>query len=178
MIIPPQVFILITGPGIVLHEIAHRFMCDIYNIPVYEINYLSIEEDYCGRVMHQKIDNFFQDFFIGFAPLFFNSCIAMFLLIPLSVCAKSDFLMETTFNYFTFIMYYIASWIGLMASFHAMPSNTDVKNLLMYKNSKISKKLIGLLVHVVALFNLDFVGSIMRSLYTMLLMKIITLIFI
>ena len=39
MIIPGPIIALLTFPGVIVHEFAHKLFCDIFNVPVYYVNY-------------------------------------------------------------------------------------------------------------------------------------------
>jgi|SRR4030095_7464075 len=120
MIISGPAFALFTFPGVIMHEIAHRFMCDILQIPVYEINYFSGGETQAGHVCHHKTNNVNHDLLIGFAPLIINSFFCMLFTLP-----YGSTLMITgagIVNYQSMFIY----WVGISMGVHAFPSNHDL----------------------------------------------------
>jgi hypothetical protein len=120
MIISGPAFALLTFPGVIMHEIAHRFMCDILQIPVYDINYFSGGDTQAGHVCHYKTDNVNHDLLIGFAPLIINSLFCMLFTLP-----YSSTLMITKAG----IVHYPSMflwWVGLSIGAHAFPSNHDL----------------------------------------------------
>ena len=162
----------ITCPGIVLHEISHRFVCDLYKIPVYHVNYFSLDSESSGKVIHEKTHKLSQAFFIGMAPFFINSFIAMLLTIPYRICLGSMSLRNPSSNIFINILYIVISWVGVTAGMHAIPSNQDLKGLKNFAHTKISKFFITILISCVAIFNIPTIGLLLRFIYTIILMLV------
>jgi hypothetical protein len=130
--IPGPVITLLTFPGVVMHEIAHRFMCDVLLIRVYNINYFSMGDKQAGYVEHEKTESIMHDFLIGFAPLFVNSFFCMIFTLPYSstVHIAGDAISNPAITF----LY----WIGLSMGIHAFPSDQDVANIsLLAKNSNL-----------------------------------------
>src|SRR3989339_1346123 len=125
--IPGQIIYLLTFPGVILHEIAHRFVCDMLGVRVYHVCYFSLSKEASGYVMHENITSAFHVFLIAIAPLFINSIICMLLLFPFGF-AK---ILDTTFIFEEFtinnIIHYLVIWAGFSIGYHAMPSNVDMQ---------------------------------------------------
>ncbi|MGZ6251399.1 MAG: hypothetical protein ACXWL2_05185 [Candidatus Chromulinivorax sp.] len=172
IIIPKQLIALITFPGIILHEISHRFMCDIFNIPVYQIDYFALEEDSVGKVIHQKIYSYRKSFFIAMAPLFINTFIAMLLTIPLSICSSTNGIIPASSNFLINFLFKIISWMGFTIGLHAIPSNQDVNNLKELAHTKTLKIFTYILIKIIAIFNIAFIGFWMRIFYVSLIMAL------
>jgi len=109
---------LITFPGIILHEWAHKFFCDRTKIPVYKTCYFRLGNP-AGYVIHGQVDNYGKAFLISTAPFLVNTTIAVILffiavIIPLGLIA------------------YILYWLGLSIAMHSFPSSQDADNLWDY----------------------------------------------
>ncbi len=130
MFIPGELIALLTFPGVILHEIAHRFMCDILKVKVYDVKYFAIGSTRAGHVYHHKTDNSYHDFLIGFAPLFINSFFCIIFTFPYTstvVIAN-----EGTFDYASIFLY----WVGISMGACAFPSNQDIENVLASPKNK------------------------------------------
>lgn len=124
MIIPGPLVALLTFPGVVMHEIAHRFMCDILCVPVYDVSYFSIGDTRAGHVAHHKTDNLKYVLLISFAPLFINSFFCMFFTLPYA--STIVITGEGISTYPSLFLY----WVGISMGANAFPSNQDVDNAL------------------------------------------------
>lgn len=119
---------LLTLPGLIIHEIAHRFICDILDIPVYKVQYYEISpKKLSGCVVHAPPPDCFHQFLICLAPFFINSLFCMVFTFPfiISYTFFSVSLIEGGVEYFAIIM----AWIGITASLHAFPSDQDIEVL-------------------------------------------------
>jgi len=132
---------LITFPGIILHEWAHKFFCDRTNVPVYKTCYFRLGNP-AGYVIHGPVDNYGKAFLISTAPFLVNTTIAVILffiavIIPLGLIA------------------YILYWLGLSIAMHSFPSSQDADNLWDYsKKSWRRNPLVPLSFPVVGLIKL------------------------
>jgi hypothetical protein len=167
--IPGWLVSILTFPGIVFHEIAHRFFCDIYNIPVFKIVYLSpFSDEHSGCVVHAQTKRFKHVFFISTAPLLFNSLIFMLCTFPfgIKVCLGSYGIFWE--NSLVEIAYFFITWIGLCASIHLFPSEKDMShlhNIQTPKNSHFSTIFAILIIKYINLMNFPLLGIIPRLIY-------------
>jgi len=123
-----KILAILTFPGIIVHEWAHKTMCNLFNIKVYKVNYLSLRGNINGYVLHDKPENYFQAFLISVGPLFLNSLIAIiFTFIAL------NFYIENTF------IFSLLLWISFSVGLHAFPSNGDADSLLSYSKACLKK---------------------------------------
>jgi hypothetical protein len=122
--IPACVIALATFPGVILHEIAHKFFCDIYRVPVYEVKYFAASKN-AGHVIHEPIDNSKKNAIIGLAPLLINSIVCVLFLIPHFL----PFLMGSSFvsTYTPLDIFLI--WVGLSCGLNALPSEADLAHI-------------------------------------------------
>ena len=109
---------LITFPGIILHEWAHKFFCDRTGVPVHKICYFRLGNP-AGYVIHDQIDNYGKAFLIATAPFLVNTTIAVIVffiavILPLGLAA------------------YILYWLGISIAMHSFPSSQDADNLWSY----------------------------------------------
>jgi hypothetical protein len=106
---------LLTFPGIILHEWAHKFTCDRVHVPVLKVCYFRLGNP-AGYVVHGDVDNYGKSFLIATAPFLMNTIIALIffliaVIIPLGVAA------------------YILCWLGIAVAMHSFPSDQDADNL-------------------------------------------------
>ena len=47
-----KVVSILTFPGVILHEYAHKLACEYYGVPVYDVKYFSFKLDKDGWVVH------------------------------------------------------------------------------------------------------------------------------
>ncbi|MGE0009671.1 MAG: hypothetical protein AB7F19_03945 [Candidatus Babeliales bacterium] len=170
--IPGEFIALLTFPGIIMHEISHRFMCDVFNIPVYEVNYFKIFSKTAGHVLHGRIVNVKHNVLVALAPLFFNSIICILFTFPLTSvfwCRLHPYSALTP-------LYIFLWWIGISAGAQAFPSNQDVNNVITAAedNSHFGLKFLSYVIRI-----LNFLSALWLSfLYAILISLILpTLIF-
>jgi len=165
IIIPGELISLLTFPGVVLHEIAHRFFCDINDVPVYEIRYFRLLSRRAGHVIHADTPSLGAGLAIAFAPLIINSLVCMLLTIPLGYAA----FLGTGFALKLSMGQILLLWLGYSIGFNAIPSNQDVHGLQSLAKSFLSEVLVFSLQSIVYVFNLPFVGFWLQIGYALLL---------
>lgn len=147
--IPGVLISLVTFPGVIMHEISHRFMCDLFHVPVYEIGYFNIFSKTAGHVQHGHVEKLKHNLMISLAPLFFNSILCMLLTLPFN---SMLIIPVWTKSYFT-PLYLILWWIGISMGANAFPSNQDVNNVIMAAEDNTYFSL-RLLSYIIRLLNL------------------------
>jgi hypothetical protein len=126
--IPGVVISIITFPGIIVHEMAHRFFCDIAKVPVYEVRYFRIANP-PGYVVHGEPGSLKDSFLISVGPFIINSLLCMALTLPYVFPTKMGADPGFEIN--------MLAWMGLSIGMHAFPSNQDMKSFTnQVKNSK------------------------------------------
>lgn len=160
---------LVTFPGVILHEIAHRLACDLQDVPVYAIDYYSAGSKIAGHVIRQPTDSFRKALFIGIAPFIVNSLICMFLTVPqgISFHLGTHFMLDG--HSVLLWTQGIVAWVGFSAGFHAIPSNQDVKGLINKSESGISNLLTAVMTLVFAACNAPYIGFFLKVGYAYLL---------
>lgn len=157
--LPGELVSLFTFPGVVLHEIAHRFFCDLTHTPVYGINYFVIDEKVAGRVIHGQPTKWIYKFLISIGPLIINTIVCMMFTFPYG-CKHILNIGTTPFS--ESLGYYIITWIGFSVGFHAIPSNQDMKGLSEEATNIFAEAGTLLLSGIIWLFNVDYIGPIFK----------------
>lgn len=118
MFIPGIITSLLTFPGIIIHEIAHRFFCDLAKVPVYEICYIRFE-DPMGYVVHGPIEDIRHAFLISVGPMIINTVLCSLLTFPVVFPMLS-------LGAFPSASDMLLLWLGISMGMHAFPSETDM----------------------------------------------------
>lgn len=121
--IPGKIISLITFPGVIVHEIAHKFFCDLLNIPVYEASYLPFKKS-SGYIKHENIVSVTKALIVTLGPLIINSILCMFLTFSASIPL---FILEATL---VNPLFYIIFWFGISIGMHALPSDIDIDSFI------------------------------------------------
>jgi hypothetical protein len=120
-IIPGWLIALFTFPGVVCHEMAHRFFCDSARVPVYAVSYIRVGNP-AGYVVHGPVKNLKDAFLISIGPLIVNtamcSLISFAAVVPIAILEVAD----------PSITSVVLMWVGVSMGMHAFPSNTDMDN--------------------------------------------------
>jgi len=106
---------IVTFPGIILHEWAHKFCCDRCHVPVLKTCYFRLGNP-AGYVIHGPVDNFGKAFLIATAPFLINT-----------VAAVAFFSVSVAF--LSGLSLYILCWLGISTAMHSFPSSQDADNL-------------------------------------------------
>jgi hypothetical protein len=106
---------LITFPGVIVHEWAHKFFCDRAGVPVAKVRYFRLGNP-AGYVIHAPATRYHHALLIDIAPLLLNTLFALVLF-----CAAM--LIEDR------IAIYVLCWLGISIGMHAFPSGEDANNL-------------------------------------------------
>ncbi|MDR1853555.1 MAG: metalloprotease family protein [Azoarcus sp.] len=121
MFIPGQLISVLTFPGIIVHEMAHKFFCDVCKVPVYEVSYFKFSRT-PGYVIHAPVANLLHSFLISICPLLINSLLCMVLtfsaFIPLVALGLKG----------VHPVFYVLMWLGISMGMHAFPSPQDAAN--------------------------------------------------
>lgn len=121
LFIPGFLIALVTFPGVIVHEIAHRFFCDLAGVPVYETRYFRLGNP-SGWVLHGKCDNLGAAFLITIGPLLLNTVLCS--LITFAAVIPILILEEDPVQPVSFLL----MWVGLSIGMHAIPSTQDGKS--------------------------------------------------
>jgi len=146
MKIPGWLISLLTFPGIILHEWAHKKFCDIANVKVYKVVYFNfnciIENEPPGYVIHERPTTYKQIFLISVGPLIINSLATILFGYLFQILGLNT--PETQNSLLTIIL----AWLALSFGIHAFPSDEDMKHI--FEASKIELAKGGSKLHYLA----------------------------
>lgn len=164
---------IFTFPGVIVHEVAHKFFCDVTNTPVYKVRYFRISHSNAGNIIHKEANSLKVGLLIGMGPFIVNSLVCMLLTIPIGYAN----LLETGFLISSFVRHGIVIWIGYSIGLHAIPNNAYVKNLDKLAKSNLSKVLIIMLQGIICLSNMIFIGFFFQIMYVYLISQLFPMLF-
>ncbi|HMA74765.1 MAG TPA: hypothetical protein VKP67_25225 [Xanthobacteraceae bacterium] len=119
-IIPGFLIAIVTFPGVIAHEVGHRFFCDLADVPVYEVCYFRIGNP-SGYVIHVPATSLRASFLVTIGPLIVNSvlcaviCFAPIIALNLDVADLPG-------------VFLLLLWLGISIGMHAFPSPQDAEN--------------------------------------------------
>lgn len=120
---PLYVLHLLTAPGVVLHEFAHRLVCTWLGVPVGEVVYFQLGSP-AGYVEHGQPRTWLQALFVAVAPFVVNLLVG--------VVAFTVALGTLEGGPRTAVLGGALVWLGLSGVVHSVPSPQDVGNLWNY----------------------------------------------
>lgn len=115
---------LLTFPGIVVHELAHKIFCNIARVQVYKVCYFRLGNP-SGFVIHEPAGSYGKALLIDIAPFLINTLISL-LLFTIAINLPSS------------QVAYLLYWLGISIAMHSFPSNSDADNI--WNQSKSSWK--------------------------------------
>ena len=117
---------LLTFPGVVLHEFAHKFFCDLFGVRVRKVCYFRFGNP-AGYVIHDRSDRFIHSFMIDVGPFIINTIMALF------SYSVARYYAQSLLHWFVF------AWFGVTFAYHSFPSKDDAKSLFKETNRHIKK---------------------------------------
>ena len=132
LFIPGALVSLLTFPGVILHELAHKLFCDWTGVKVHEVKYfkfrnvLSLRSGAAGWVIHEAPATWAQTFWISVGPLVVNSFVCIVLAFLHAQAQPDSFLA------------YLLSWIAICVGMHAFPSDHDAANVLVHSKQSLT----------------------------------------
>ncbi len=153
-IIPGILIAILTFPGVIIHELAHRLFCRLARVPVYEVCYFQFKNP-CGYVIHEAVDGPWRNLLICVGPFLLNTIIGMVILSPAAVEVIE-------FHNYTDPLALFLCWLGVSILMHAFPSSGDAKALYtsVIKNRNVNLFAKALVLPVIGLIYAGAVGSI------------------
>jgi hypothetical protein len=143
--IPGFVISILTFPGVIVHEFAHRFFADVAKVPVYKVSYFRLGNP-AGYVMHGHVNSLKKSFLISVAPFLVNSVLCMLItftsIIPIYILDAIN----------VSWVFYVLLWIGFSIGMHAFPSDTDTKNFLAVVKGEKHHKILVMFAHLFSWF--------------------------
>lgn len=153
MIFVPGIYImLITFPGVVVHEFAHQLFCRIFGVAIFEVKYFQMANP-AGYVSHEPVRNPIHQLFICIGPFLINTLLGLAIAFPAAVPV---FILGEG-NFLDFVMLYF----GFSIAMHAFPSIGDAKVIwdTVWNGEKTPLWLKVLTVPIVAMIYLGAAGS-------------------
>lgn len=145
MFIPGSIISLLTFPGVIVHEIGHRFFADRAGVPVYKVCYFRFGNP-AGYVIHGPVKGLGNAFLISVGPLILNT--ALCALIGLAAISPTFILYEMS----TQGAFLLLLWVGVSIGMHAIPSNEDLQNFVASVRAEKGSGVLTLAAHFFAGF--------------------------
>ncbi|KMT45876.1 hypothetical protein EL22_26620 [Halostagnicola sp. A56] len=128
-------FSLLTIPGVVVHEFAHKKACDLMGVPVVDVAYFRLGTP-AGYVTHREPDRYRESFVVSVAPFAFNTAVAFSLFVVLAAVVRSSGALEggigpgMTLPGEEIVATAVAlGWLGFSIGSQAFPSTGDARTL-------------------------------------------------
>jgi hypothetical protein len=135
--IPGWLVSLLTFPGVILHEWAHKKFCDLAKVKVHEVVYFNLdfigENEPAGYVIHERPTTYKQIFLISVGPLIINSLATILLGYLFQILGFNT--PETQNSLLAIIL----AWLALSVGMHAFPSDEDMKHILEASKIELAK---------------------------------------
>ena len=149
MIIPGFLISVVTFPGVIVHEFAHKLFCDLTGTKVYEVCYFRLGRP-AGYVRHGEPSNVWEHILIGIGPFFVNTAAGF----AIGVVATRPAFGKGGNE----IVGMALTWLAVSVAMHSFPSLGDAGGIwraVWRRRSPILAKLLGTpLVGVICLGSL------------------------
>ena len=146
--IPGFIISLITFPGVIVHEFAHKWFCRLTGTEVVEVCYFRFGNP-AGYVIHASPSTVWKQIFIGIGPAVINTVMGFLI----GLFAIRNVQLEAVGA--------VLTWLGVSIAMHAFPSTGDAKSIwraVWQKESPIGAKLVA--GPLVAIIFLGAIGSV------------------
>ncbi len=124
---------LVTFPGVIVHEFAHKKACDYADVPVLETCYFRVGTP-AGYVRHLEPERYRESFIISVAPFFVNSVVGFGLLVGYAILEAGMAGGEGTLGSASTLFL----WLGISIGAHSFPSTGDANTL--WNRSRAERK--------------------------------------
>jgi Putative zincin peptidase len=121
--IPGFLISLLTFPGVIVHEIAHRMFADLAKVPVYDVCYFRLGNP-AGYVIHGPASDLRKSLLISIGPLIVNT------LLCAVICFSAIFPIFILDAKIYSPVFGLLMWTGISIGMHAFPSNQDMNNFV------------------------------------------------
>lgn len=142
-LLPGWLIALLTFPGVIVHELAHKKFCEWFHVPVGKVVYFRLGNP-AGYVTHAEPETFSQAFWISTGPLLINSIQTVVL----------SFIAANAVTHYSGLWWFLI-WLAFSSGMHAFPSDQDMRLVLAAGKRSLIRD--GSLAY---LFSLPFVGLI------------------
>jgi hypothetical protein len=121
ILIPGFLISLLTFPGVILHEFAHKIVANLFGVKVLEVKYFlftfKLFGGEAGYVRHEIPSRYIESLCISAAPFLINSLATLLVGYFASTMDQSS------------VAYMFTIWLGISFGAHAFPSNQDMDNV-------------------------------------------------
>jgi hypothetical protein len=160
--IPRLAVVLMTFPGVIVHEFAHALFCKLFGIEIYEIRYFKFDptrpvnsraQGPIGYVISAPARNAWQSLMICLGPFIVNTVVGGLIAIPAAI-PVFQFGQGDALDFFL-------CWLGISIAMHAFPSPGDADTLwraIKSPKAPLAAKIVGL--PIMGLIYLGVVGSV------------------
>lgn len=146
---------LLTFPGVIVHEFAHKLFCQWTGTRVIQVCYFRYGNP-VGYVLHDIPNNIWKHILIDVGPFFVNTSISF--VMGLFITSLNPY--KTT-SEFENLFIAIGTWLSFSIAMHSFPSIGDAESIwsaIWQRGTPISARILG--VPLVTLIFLGAVGSI------------------
>ncbi len=147
--IPGFIITILTFPGVIIHELAHKLFCSFTGTKVLEVCYFRLGNP-AGYVIHEKPATVWQHILIGLGPLFVNTGFGLLL-----------GLLAMPFKESAPAVFGILFWLAISVAMHSFPSTGDAKSIwhaVWHRDAPVFAKLVG--TPLVGMIFLGAIGSV------------------
>ena len=148
MFVPGILISILTFPGVIVHEFAHQFFCQLLRVAVVDVCYFRVGNP-AGYVIHETPRKFWHQILIAIGPFLVNSLIGAILSFPAAIHSyfSTSGLLDT-----------VMLWLGISIAMHSFPSSGDAHSL--WQSTKQSPLVMRLISFpIVSLIYIGAVGS-------------------
>jgi hypothetical protein len=134
--IPGFIITILTFPGVIVHEFAHKLFCQWTGTRVVKVCYFRIGNP-AGYVMHERPSSTWHHVLIGIGPLFVNTLAGFVIGIAAAPLRWSD-----TYEW----AHVTLMWLAISIAMHSFPSTGDAKAIwhaVWSKGAPLSARLAG-----------------------------------
>ncbi len=145
------VLLLITAPGVIVHELSHALFCVLARVRIHRINLFRFNQ-VAGFVVHDEPEKLYQSFLISAGPFIINSLLALIFF-------------AWVVPPWNRVVVWVWLWLGVAIGLHAIPSAQDAFALIEATNRRVFRNPLVLacypfafalyLLHYVKRFHLD-----------------------
>lgn len=148
-------FLYFTFIGVMVHEFAHKQLCDVYKIPVLDVCYFQLDSP-PGYVKHKEPLKYRASVMISIAPVIINTLVAFaFAFISGYFMMTSDFTGGERMDVvLSALLVVVAGWGGFSCGCHLLPSREDTGSIWKHSKKNWYNPLVIIFVPVTILFEI------------------------
>jgi hypothetical protein len=165
---PGEFIALLTFPGVIVHEFAHRFFCDLQGVPVYHVQYFIPGSKTAGQVLHAHTTAR-HALWIAYAPLIINSALCMILTFPCAAKIMLGTECAAVPSGLASMLYKVSVWLGFSIGFNSVPSKHDVQDVKLESSNIFYIFLFNCVSLLTVASNVNYIGFWVRFGYTIIL---------